>query len=494
MTINPTRRSRPRGRPQVNNGALRCTRCARMSTQQRTPSWPGEQLCNSCFYTAMRTSGICPICGHDGVLPGRANRTDHRPVCLACAGIPEDYQCRTCHTEGQIYRHGRCARCALREDITSLIVDGAADPAAMGTIVEILCGVDRPESILTWKRSPTVRALLTGLSCGDIPLSHDGLDAAGPSRQVSHLRSLLEHSGLLPPRDEHLARFESWLARTLDDIPDSAMRAPVEQFATWHHLRRLRRNSTPGQASDGPRRSAQQQITETIKFLTWLHHTHHRTAATCRQQDVDEWLATGPTTRHKIRAFFAWAKKSKINTAVRLENQQAKTSRLLTQDQRLAWIKELLTGDTQSLPYRVAGTLVLLYAQPLVKIAALKTTAIDITPHETLISLGAEPIPVPEPFAGMLKDHLNNRPNLRTGGGMAATPWLFPGHRPGKHLDTQTMLSALGISVLGARNSALRNLVADVPPPVVANLLGYSHNCTQYHAEQAGHRWSRYVT
>ena len=39
----------------------------------------------------------------------------------------------------------------------------------------------------------------------------------------------------------------------------------------------------------------------------------------------------------------------------------------LTRDQRLAWIKELLTGDTESLPYRVAGTLVLLYAQPLVK-------------------------------------------------------------------------------------------------------------------------------
>ena len=59
----------------------------------------------------------------------------------------------------------------------------------------------------------------------------------------------------------------------------------------------------------------------------------------------------------------------------------------------------------------------------------------------------------------MLKDHLNNRPNLRTGEGMAATPWLFLGHLPGKHLHTQTMLSALGISVLAARNSALRNLV-----------------------------------
>jgi hypothetical protein len=105
-----------------------------MSTQDRTPSWPDEQLCKSCFYTAMRTCGICPICGHDGVLPGRAHRTDDRSVCLACANIPETYQSRPCRTEGQIYPHGRCARCALREDLSTLIVDGAADPVAMGTI------------------------------------------------------------------------------------------------------------------------------------------------------------------------------------------------------------------------------------------------------------------------------------------------------------------------------------------------------------------------
>jgi RNA polymerase subunit RPABC4/transcription elongation factor Spt4 len=179
MTINPNPRPAPRGRPPVTNGHLKCTRCGRMSNQQRTPSWPGERLCNSCFYTAMRTYGICPICGHDGVLPGRANRLEPRPVCRACAAIPDDYRCPTCGTEGQIYRHGQCARCALREELTALMVDSAADPATMGTIVDILCGVDRPESILTWKRSPKVQALLTGLSSGDIELSHDGLDKAG---------------------------------------------------------------------------------------------------------------------------------------------------------------------------------------------------------------------------------------------------------------------------------------------------------------------------
>ncbi|GFG55190.1 hypothetical protein MAGR_66310 [Mycolicibacterium agri] len=302
MTIDPNRRPAPRGRPPVRDGALRCTRCHRIANQLRV-NWPADQLCNSCFYTAMRTHGVCPICGHNGVLPGRANRTDPRPICLSCAGISGNYRCATCHTEGQLYRDGHCARCALRDDLTDLMVDGAADPVTMGTIVTILCGVDRPESILSWKRSPTVRALLTGLAGGDIPLTHDGLDAAGQNRQVSHLRSILEHNGLLRQRDEPLARFQSWLASKLDAICEPSVQAPVEQFATWHHLHRLRRKSKSGQTSHGPTHSARQEINETVKSLTWLHETHHRTAATCRQQDIDEWVATGPTTRTKVRTF-----------------------------------------------------------------------------------------------------------------------------------------------------------------------------------------------
>jgi hypothetical protein len=38
----------------------------------------------------------------------------------------------------------------------------------------------------------------------------------------------------------------------------------------------------------------------------------------------------------------------------------------------------------------------LLYAQPIIRIAALKTTTIVLTPQELRISLGAEPIPVPD--------------------------------------------------------------------------------------------------
>jgi hypothetical protein len=39
-------------------------------------------------------------------------------------------------------------------------------------------------------------------------------------------------------------------------------------------------------------------------------------------------------------------------------------------------------------------------------------------------------------------------------------------------------LRNLGINLLGARNTALQSLVVEAPPPLVAELLGYSYNVT----------------
>jgi hypothetical protein len=80
---------------------------------------------------------------------------------------------------------------------------------------------------------------------------------------------------------------------------------------------------------------------------------------------------------------------------------------------------------------------------------------------------------------------------------MVATPWLFPGYHPGKHLDPQSImmrLRRLGINLLSGRNSAIQNLVAEVPPPLVAELLGYSYQVAHRHAEIAAQPWSKYVT
>jgi hypothetical protein len=72
-------------------------------------------------------------------------------------------------------------------------------------------------------------------------------------------------------------------------------------------------------------------------------------------------------------------------------------------------------------------------------------------------------------------------------------PLLPPRQAPRRTID-HAEVRGLGINLLGARNSALGNLVAEVPPPLVAELLGYSYQVTQRHADLAAQPWSRYVT
>jgi hypothetical protein len=168
----------------------------------------------------------------------------------------------------------------------------------------------------------------------------------------------------------------------------------------------------------------------------------------------------------------------------------------LTQEQRLDWLQELLTGESETLPYRVAGTLLLLYAQPPTRIAPLTMESLVFTPDELRITLGTEPAPVPEPFASLIREHVANRPNLRTAGGTVETPWLFPSIRAGNHIDPQSImhrLRGLGIDRHGARNSALQNLVKEAPPPIVAELLGYSYQVAHLHAQKAAQTWSQYA-
>jgi len=51
----------------------------------------------------------------------------------------------------------------------------------------------------------------------------------------------------------------------------------------------------------------------------------------------------------------------------------------------------------------------------------------------------------------------------------------------------------MGINLMGARSGALRQLVLDCPPPVVADLLGYSYQTIDRHAGRAGSPWSSYA-
>ena len=423
--------------------------------------------------------------------PGRL--ADQR-LCRTCAGIATNFDCTTCGQERELHRGGSCARCTLRGDLTDLLrPTDAGAPAALARLVDLLAGVDRPASIHTWKRNPAVRHLLSSLGDHSLSLDHASFDLAPPGRAREHLRQLLTHEGLLPPRDPDLARFQDWVTSKLAPVSDPAIVHPLEQFIRWHQLSRLRAKSASGHDTQGPVHAAKQEITESLRFLQFLAQ-RGATLKACGQSDVDAWLASGPTTRHTIRTFVRWAVNNGRATALSTVHRQARSSRLLPQSERLTWLRACLTEDADTLPYRVAGVLLLLYAQPLVRVAALRTDHVATTPQGLSMHFGGDPVPLPEPFAELMRTHLANRPNMRTTNSAGST-WLFPGTRAGRHLHPNTLttrLRQLGINPLGARNAALRELVQQAPAPVVADLLGYSTQITLAHAARAGEPYNRY--
>ena len=323
-----------------------------------------------------------------------------------------------------------------------------------------------------------------------------GLDEAGSDKAVNHLRSMLEHAGVLAARDEPLARFERWLSVKLEVVTEPAVRGPVEQFATWHHLRRLRQATVPGQDSAAAVRYAKQEITEAIKFLTWLHSTHHRTLATCLQLDVDEYLVSGPTTRSKIRNLLAWAKKARLNRSVHITHRQAPPSRSLTQQQRLAWLQELLTGDSETLPYRVAGTLLLLFAQPLTRIAALRPRRSPPSAMTYRSHWGASRSPSRSRSRTCSSTTPAAGPISGPPVGSQPARGCFPVSRPAGTVATSAQGKARTAGHRCARRTKhhLAKPCRRGTPPVVAELLGYSYATTQLHAEIAAQPWARYVT
>lgn len=480
-----------RGRPRTTSDRHDpCARCGR-NIPRLAATWPEGRLCFTCYFDAIHTRGTCPECLQDRLLPGPPNADGH-PTCSTCAEIPYDFHCERCDIEAGHHRGRLCARCALRDDLHDILGGEPTDATLVG-LVNVLCAADRPESIIVWKRSAKVRELLRALGDGTVPVSHEGLDTV-PGKPTEHLRAILQHRGLLPQRDQYLPRFEQWIEAKLEGLPDE-IGQPVRHFATWHHLRRIRAKAAAGASTRGPVHSAKQEITETVKFLLWLHETYARTAETCTQQDVDEWIASGLTTRSAIRTFFVVAKRAQLNTAVTVQHRSPKTSPSLSQDQRLAWIHELLTGTSESLPYRTAGMLLLLYAQPLVRVVTFETDIIRDIGIRMTIRFGEKPVDVPEPFAGLLRSHVAARPNLRTSTG-PDSHWLFPGYVAGRHLHPNTVMDRLrdlGINLRGARNRAIGELVLECPPSLVADALGYSHQVAFLHANKAAEPWARYA-
>ena len=472
--------------------SVTCTRCG----QDKPPAANRAEgpVCDPCYTTALRHRGVCASCQTDRrlVAPTGPDAT----TCADCAGLAVTHACIDCGLEDKLYERHRCQRCALRRRTGELLrAGGEAIPPELVTVHDAITATATPRTALNWLRNGAGAAVLADLAAGTTPISHAALDAHPRRRGADYLRHVLVAAGVLPARDEPLARLEAWVATLLTAVQQPEHRRLLHAYATWRVLRRLRRRAARNTAGPTPTGYSRTQLLVATRFLAWLDQTGP-TLARCRQRDVDTWLAKGPAG-YPVRDFLDWAAEHHHCPALLVPALGRTTGAATEADTRWALIARLLHDDTLELTDRVAGAFLLCYGQQLSRIAVMTTE--QVHRHDDVVSLrfGAHDLTVPQPLSVLLTDLIDVGRSHHLGVGSPTTsPWLFPGHLPGRPITPARLgerLRALGIRALPGRRATLLQLAAEVPAAVLAELLHLTPATATRWTRDAAGDWSRYA-
>ncbi len=168
----------------------------------------------------------------------------------------------------------------------------------------------------------------------------------------------------------------------------------------------------------------------------------------------------------------------------------------LDQDRRWADARRLLHEEAYPAADRVAGLLILLYAQKLNVITTLTTRHVLHEDGRTLLRLGSRPIILPAPLDTLVTGLAAGRKPPGSSLLDVSSPWLFPGRQPGSALTEDALaqrLHALGISPRQGRSTAMFALAADVPAAILAKTLGIHVKAAIQWQKISGGDWTAYA-
>jgi hypothetical protein len=473
-----------------------CTGCGRRrSVSVRTPDGP---LCPTCRPVETR---ICSICARSA--PGEISKLTGKPWCHACrqrrtrcvgcghvrpvrGGTLTDPLCATCtrpdafiwHTcrgcgERTQNRSRRCARCSLQRRLHQLLRDDTDNiHPQLQALHDNLANHDRPDTVLSWLNKDTASAILREFAVGERALTHAALDDLPDAKPVKHLRAVLVATGALPPRDEHLIRFEHWITATIAEHREQQL---LHRYAVWHSLRRLRQRNNGKHATYGQIVGVRQQVRAAITLLDWLTG-HGLELGTARQGDLDTWLTSEQAThRREAGHFVRWAKAQKLTSLEFAATKWDGPNGVIDTEARWEQARRLLHDQSIKPEDRVAGLLVLLYAQWPAAITRLTLDHVRADEHGVRLQLGREPIVLPEPLAALVLQLVASRYGHATLGDQGTSRWLFPGGRPGQAISAAHLgerLRQLGLRPGQARSTALFHLATELPAALLSRLLG----------------------
>jgi hypothetical protein len=449
----------------------------------------GQPWCPAC----QRRSAACSACGR---LAPIASGTLADPLCVDCTGPPAWAGCPVCSDPGHP-SPGQCARCLINRRLDELMGGpGHTLPPGLQALRREIAAAEHPVTAMRWLTKPSIAPVLADLAAGRIPLTHQALDDLPQSQALAHLRQTLVAVGAVPGRDEEMTRLEAFLARLIESQHGTERRRLLHRYLIWHLVRRLRSRNDGRPVTRQQSRMIRRLARGAVAFLDWLD-AHDLTLGSCRQADLDRWLADEHAVyRDEAGRLIRWARASRLTTGHLPATRWNGPAQLIDHQHRWDTARRLLHDDALEPGDRLAGLLVLLYAQGATAISQMTTSQIQAGDDGVCLRLGRVPIRLPEPVAALARTVLANRKGHATIGARQPSPWLFPGGQPGRPISTARLtrrLNDLSIRPSQDRSTALFQLAAEIPAAILARTLAISTDAAVTWQRHAAGDWITYA-
>ena len=190
-----------------------------------------------------------------------------------------------------------------------------------------------------------------------------------------------------------------------------------------------------------------------------------------------------------------WANRHKLTNLQFPATRWHGPSRAIDTEARWHQARRLLHEDTIKPADKVAGLLLLLYAQTPAAISRLTLEHLDTT-DQLRLRFGREPLVLPEPISELVRTLASTRRGHAALGDQGISPWLFPGGQPGRPISAYQLaqrLRKIGIRPAQARSTALFSLAAELPAAILARLLGIHIKVAVQWQHAAAGDWTTYA-